>query len=102
MTIYTVMASNTRTEWIAKSFTCEQTANQFLHDCIRAARTANSLADLLMFSPDPTIHIDYIKHKLSSNRISYTLQVNELVTDEFIELTLQPDKPKHQFNKDFL
>ena len=94
MTIYTVMASTTRTEWIAKSFTCEQTATEFLHDCIRAARTANALTDLLMFSPDPTIHIDHIKCKLSSNRISYTLHVNELVTDEFMELALQPHKPK--------
>ena len=94
MTIYTVMASTTRTEWIAKSFTCEQTATQFLNDCIRAARTANALTDLLMFSPDPTIHIDYIKCKLSSNRINYTLHINELVTDAFMELTLQPHKPK--------
>ena len=100
MTIYTVMASTTRTEWIAKSFTCEQTANQFLHDCIRIVRAANSLTDLLMFSPDPTIHIDHIKCNLSSNRINYTLHINELVTDAFMESVLQPHKPK--LFKDFL
>lgn len=94
MTIYTVMASTTRAEWIAKSFTCEQTAAKFLQDCLRATKTANSLVDLLMFSPDPTIHTESVKRKLSSNRINYTLHVNELVTDAFMELTLQPHKPK--------
>lgn len=29
MTIYTVMGSTDRTEWISKSFTCEQTATNF-------------------------------------------------------------------------
>lgn len=94
MTIYTIMGSNNRIEWIAKSFICEQTAIKFLHDCLRIVRTSNSLTDLLMFSPDPTIQINLVKRNLSSNRINYTLHVNELVTDAFMELTLQPHKPK--------
>ena len=94
MTIYTVMGTNEHTEWVAKSFTCEQTATKFLHDCLRATRTANSLTDLLMFSPDPTIHTDLVKRNLTSRRIHYTLHINELVTDAFMELTLQPHKPR--------
>ena len=94
MIIYTVMGTNYRTGWIAKSFTCEQTAIQFLHDCNGITRTANSLKDLLILSPDPTIQFSSVKHNLRSNLINYTLHVNELVTDEFMELTLQPHKPK--------
>lgn len=101
MTIYTVMASTTRAEWIAKSFTCRQTATEFLQNCVKISRAADSLAELLMFSPDPTIHTESVKCKLSSNRINYRLHINELVTDAFMELTLQPHKPKHQF-KEFL
>lgn len=101
MTIYTVMGSTHRTEWVSKSFTCEQTATNFLQDCLIVTRTADSLANLLMFSPDPVIHTNLVKRNLTSNRINYTLHVNELVTDAFMELTLQPHKPKHQF-KDFL
>lgn len=100
MTIYTVIASTHRTEWIAKSFTCEQTATNFLNDCVRIVRAANSLEDILMFSPDPTIQTNLVKHNLTSNRIHYTLHVNELVTDAFMELTLQPHKPRPF--KDFL
>ena len=101
MTIYTVMGLNNRTEWIAKSFTCEQTATNFLYFCKSCANQASSLTDLLTFSPDPTIHTESVKRTLLSSRINYTLHVNELVTDAFMELTLQPHKPKHQF-KDFL
>ena len=100
MTIYTIMGSNNRTEWIAKSFTCEQTATQFLRNCIGATKAAHSLVDLLMLSPDPAIHTDSVKRNLTSNRINYTLHINELVTDAFMELTLQPHKPKPF--KDFL
>ena len=108
MTIYTVMGTNEHTEWIAKSFTCEQTATNFLNDCIRITRTASSIYGLLEFSPDPTIrNNDSVKRNLTSNRIHYTfrirytLHINELVTDAFMELTLQPHKPKSKF-KDFL
>lgn len=101
MTIYTIMGTNEHTEWVAKSFTCERTAINFLNDCIGIAGRADSLTELLMYSPDPTIHTESVKCKLSSNRINYTLHFNELVTDAFMELTLQPHKPKHQF-KDFL
>lgn len=94
MTIYTIMGTNNHTEWIAKSFTCEQTANKFYHRCRDVAVLANSLADLLDFSPDPTIHTESVKRKLSSKHINYTLHINELVTDAFMELTLQPHKPK--------
>lgn len=102
MTIYTIMGTNVHTEWVAKSFTCEQTATNFLNDCIRVTRTASSIYKLLEFSPDPTIrNNDSVRYHLRSNRINYTLHINELVTDAFMELTLQPHKPKHQF-KDFL
>ena len=94
MTIYTVMGSTDRIEWVSKSFTCEQTATNFLNDCIGATRTANSIYDLLEFSPDPTIHTRLVKHNLISRRINYTLHINELVTDAFMELTLQPHKPR--------
>ena len=99
MTIYTVMGSTDRTEWISKSFTCEQTANNFLTNCIRTARIADSLTELLMYSPDPTINTNQVRYHLRSNRINYTLHINELVTDAFMELTLQPHKPKHQFKE---
>ena len=101
MTIYTVMGSTDRTEWISKSFTCERTATNFLNDCIRVTRITGSIHELLKFSPDPTINTNQVKYNLRSNRINYTLHINELVTDAFMELTLQPHKPKHQF-KDFL
>ena len=102
MTIYTVMGSTDRIEWVAKSFTCEQTATNFLNDCIRITRTASSIYGLLEFSPDPTIrNNDSVKRNLTSNRIHYTLHINELVTDAFMELTLQQSKPKSKF-KDFL
>ena len=83
MTIYTIMGTNEHTEWIAKSFTCEQTATQFLHDCLRAARTANSIYELLEFSPDPAINTNKVRYHLTSSRIHYTLHINELVTDAF-------------------
>ena len=100
MTIYTIMGNSHRIEGVAKSFTCAQTATNFLHDCLIATRTANSLTDLLMFSPDPTIYTDLVKRNLTSSRINYTLHINELVTDAFMELTLQPHKPRPF--KDFL
>ena len=100
MTIYTVMGSTDRTEWISKSFTCERTATEFLHFCKSCARRADSLTELLMYSPDPNIQTESVKRKLLSNRINYTLHINELVTDAFMELTLQPHKPKPF--KDFL
>ena len=94
MTIYTVMGTNDHIEWIAKSFTCEQTAINFLNDCIRITRISTSLKYLLMASPDPTIQTESVKRNLTSRRIHYTLHINELVTDAFMELTLQPHKPR--------
>ena len=94
MTIYTVMGANEHTEWVAKSFTCEQTAIKFLHFCKNCARRADSLTELLMYSPDPTIQTEPVKRNLTSRRIHYTLHINELVTDAFMELTLQPHKPR--------
>ena len=101
MTIYTVMGTNEHTEWIAKSFTCERTATNFLHFCRGCVNSADSYRELLDISPDPTIQTESVKRNLTSRRINYTLHINELVTDAFMELTLQPHKPKHQF-KDFL
>ena len=100
MTIYTIMGSTDRMEWIAKSFTCEQAADNFLHFCISCAYRASSYRELLDTSPDPTIQTESVKRNLTSNRINYTLHINELVTDAFMELTLQPHKPKPF--KDFL
>lgn len=94
MTIYTVMGSTDRIEWISKSFTCEQTATKFLHFCDAVTRRAGSIHQLLEFSPDPTIQTNLVKRNLSSNRINYTLHINELVTDAFMESVLQPHKPK--------
>ena len=62
----------------------------------------NSYRELLDTSPDPTIQTESVKRNLTSRYIDYTLHVNELVTDEFMELTLQPHKPRTKFNKDFL
>ena len=101
MTIYTVMGTNEHTEWIAKSFTCERTATNFLNDCIIITGISTSLTYLLIASPDPTIQTESVKRNLTSRYINYTLHINELVTDAFMELTLQQSKPKHQF-KDFL
>ena len=100
MTIYTIMGTNEHTEWIAKSFTCEQTAINFLNDCIRSTGVSTSLTYLLMASPDPTIQTESVKRNLTSRRIHYTLHINELVTDAFMESVLQPHKPKPF--KDFL
>ena len=101
MTIYTIMGTNEHTEWVAKSFTCEQAATKFLHFCDAVTRRAGSIHQLLEFSPDPTIQTESVKRNLTSRRIHYTLHINELVTDAFMESVLQPHKPKHQF-KDFL
>ena len=100
MTIYTVMGTNERIEWVAKSFTCEQAADNFLHFCRSCAYRASSYHELLNTSPDPTIQTESVKYSLKPNRIHYTLHINELVTDAFMELTLQPHKPKPF--KDFL
>ena len=99
MTIYTIMGSTDRTEWISKSFTCERTATEFCRECSNIARAARCLEDILMFSPDPTVHLNVIKRNLTSKHIHYTLHINELVTDAFMELTLQQFKPKHQFKE---
>lgn len=102
MTIYTIMGSTDRIEWISKSFIDERTATNFLNDCVRVTRTAGSISELLTFSPDPTIQTNQVKYHLTSRRINYTLHVNELVTDAFMELTLQSHKPRNKFNKEFL
>ena len=102
MTIYTIMGTNEHTEWIAKSFTCEQAATKFLHFCRSCVNGASSCRELLNTSPDPTIQTESVKRNLTSRYINYTLHINELVTDAFMELTLQPHKPKSKFNKEFL
>ena len=101
MTIYTIMGSTDRTEWISKSFTCERTATEFLHFCRSCANQASSASELRAYSPDPGLVKPHVLHGLSRGRIYYTMESNELVTDAFMELTLQQSKPKHQF-KDFL
>ena len=101
MTIYTIMGSTGHIEWIAKSFTCEQAADNFLHFCRSCAYRASSATELRNYSPDPGLVKPHVLHSLRGNRIYYSIESNELVTDAFMELTLQPHKPKHQF-KDFL
>ena len=102
MTIYTIMGSTDRTEWISKSFTCERTAIEFLHFCRSCANRANSASELWNYSPDPGLVKPHVLHNLRDNRIYYTMESNELVTDAFMELTLQPHKPRTNFNKDSL
>ena len=94
MTIYTIMGTNEHTEWVAKSFICEQKATNFLNECISCVNRATSLRYLLIDSPDPTIQTESVKRNLTSRYINYTLHINELVTDAFMELTLQPHKPR--------
>ena len=94
MTIYTVMGANEHIEWVAKSFTCEQAANNFLHFCIICVNRASSYRELLDTSPDPTIQTESVKRNLTSRYINYTLHINELVTDAFMESVLQPRKSK--------
>ena len=101
MTIYTIMGSTDRTEWISKSFTCERTAIEFLHLCRSCANRASSASELRAYSPDPGLVKPHVLHNLRGRKIYYNMEPNELVTDAFMELTLQPHKPKHQF-KDFL
>lgn len=101
MTIYTVMGSTDRTEWIAKSFTCEQTATEFLHFCKYHSQRARSASELRAYSPDPGLVKPHVLHNLRGGKIYYNMESNELVTDAFMELTLQPHKPKLPF-KDFL
>ena len=94
MTIYTVIGSNNYTEWVSKSFTCEQTATEFLHLCKHHAKYANSASELRAYSPDPGLIKPHVLHGLKSNRVYYNMESNELVTDAFMELTLQPHKPR--------
>ena len=100
MTIYTVMGSTDRIEWVSKSFTCKRQAEEFRHVCENCAYTAGSLSELLNYSPDPKLHDKY--NLRARRRIHYEVFSNELVTDAFMELTLQPHKPRNKFNKEFL
>lgn len=100
MTIYTVIASTQRTEWVSKSFTCAQSANDFLNKCKQVAQWAHSKTELIDNSPDPMLTKPNIIRILTGDRVHYTLHINELVTDAFMELTLQPHKPRPF--KDFL
>ena len=101
MTIYTVMGSTDRTQWISKSFIDEQAATNFLLLCKSCANQASSASELRAYSPDPGLVNPHVLYKLRGGKIYYTIEPNELITDAFMELTLQPHKPKHQF-KDFL
>ena len=100
MTIYTVMGTNEHTAWIAKSFTCERQAVEFKYFCDSCARRINTLNELLIHSPDPKLHDNTIQYHLrAGRRIRYEVFSNELVTDAFMELTLQPHKPKLPFKE---
>lgn len=101
MIIYTVMGSTDRIEWASKSFTCEEQAKEFRHLCDSCARRINTVYELLRHSPDPKLHDNKIHYQLRECRIRYEVHSNELVTDAFMELTLQQHKPKLPF-KDFL
>ena len=102
MTIYTVMGSTDRTEWIAKSFTCERTATEFLHFCKYHSQQARSASELQAYSPDPGLIKPHVLHNLHGGKIYYNMESNELVTDAFMELTLQQSQPRTKFNKEFL
>ena len=95
MTIYTVMGLTDRIEWVSKSFTCQRQAEEFRHVCDNCAYTAGSLSELLNYSPDPKLHDNRIQYHLRAGiRIRYEVFSNELVTDAFMELTLQEHKPR--------
>lgn len=95
MTIYLLSEHHVHTKQNYKqAFTCERTATEFCRECLNIARAARCLEDILMFSPDPTVQTESVKRNLTSRRIYYTLHINELVTDAFMELALQPRKPK--------
>ena len=72
MTIYLVKTYNKHIDFTTRAFTCKQLAEEFMAQ-------ANSLLPSIMHSEVEEI---------------------ELVTDQFMELTLQPHKPKPF--KDFL
>lgn len=93
MTIYTVIGSTNRIEWISKSFTCERTAIEFLHFCRSCANRASSAYELQTYSPDPGLVKTHVLHNLHGDKIYYTMESNELVTDAFMELTLQQHNP---------
>lgn len=96
------MASTDRISWVSKSFTCERKAVEFRHFCDSCARRINTLNELLIHSPDPKLHDKTIQYHLrAGTRIGYEVFSNELVTDAFMELTLQEHKPNLPF-KDFL
>lgn len=102
MTIYTVVGSTGRIEWASKSFTCEEQAKEFMHLCDSCARRTNTVDELLRHSPDSKLQDKKIHHyHLRECRIHYEVHSNELITDAFMELTLQQHKPKLPF-KDFL
>lgn len=95
MTIYTVMGSTDRIGWVSKSFTCQRLAEEFRHVCDNCALRINTLSELLIHSPDPKLHDNAIQYHLrAGRRIRYQVYSNELVTDAFMELTLQPHKPR--------
>ena len=73
MTIYTIMGSTGSIEWIAKSFTCEQAANNFLHFCRSCVNRASSVTELRNYSPDPGLVKPYVLHSLCDNRIYYSI-----------------------------
>ena len=102
MTIYTVVGATNRTEWISKSFTCERTAIEFLHFCRSCANRASSASELQAYSPDPGLVKPHVLHNLRGGKIYYNMESNELVTDAFMELTLQQSQPRTKFNKEFL
>ena len=89
MTIYTIMGSTDHTEWISKSFTCERTAIECLHFYRSCANRASSASELRAYSPDPGLVKPHVLHNLRGRKIYYTMEPNELVTDAFMELTLQ-------------
>ena len=97
MTIYTIMGSTDRTAWISKSFTCERTATEFLHLCKHHVKYANSPSELRNYSPDPGLVKPHVLHGLRDYRIYYSIESNELVTDQFMEQILQP-KESHGTN----
>ena len=94
MTIYTVIGSTERTEWVSKSFTYKQEAIEYLDSCRSCAKQARSAYELRAYSPDPGLIKPHVLHELRDNRIYYNMESNELVTDAFMELTLQPHKPR--------
>ena len=95
MTIYTVVGSTDRGEWVSKSFYDRQAAINHAAQCTRAARYCNSAMDFIQLGVDPSITRDnYHRHPITRSggrNLHYEVFENELVIDDFMKQVMVPD-----------